>query len=76
MQVEPDDERVKALSDFYAKYAQEKIEELKPFFDSFVERADYATMVAFGMQFEDVKRALFVRDTLKAHTEPVDLPVE
>ena len=74
MDVQPTDERLKGLADFYAKYTTEKIEELKPFFKDFVEKADFASLVALSMCLDDVKRALFVRDTLKIHTQPVNLP--
>jgi hypothetical protein len=74
MDVQPSDERLKGLTDFYAKYTQEKIEELKPFFNDFVEKADFASLVALCMSLDDVKRSLFVRDTLKVHTQPVNLP--
>jgi hypothetical protein len=72
MDVQPSDERLKGLVEFYTKYTHEKIEELKPFFNSFVEKADFASLVALCMCLDDVKRALFVRDTLKVHTQPVD----
>jgi hypothetical protein len=76
MDVQPSDERLKGLADFYAKYTTEKIEELKPYFKDFVEKVDFASLVALSMCLDDVKRALYVRDTLKVHTQPVDLPVE
>jgi hypothetical protein len=76
MDVQPSDERLKGLADFYAKYTQEKIEELKPFFKDFVEKADFASLVALSMSLDDVKRSLFIRDTLKIHTQPVNLPVD
>lgn len=76
MDVQPTDERLKSLADFYAKYTQEKIEELKPFFNNFVEKADFASLVALCMCLDDAKRALYVRDTLNIHTQPVDLPVD
>jgi hypothetical protein len=73
MQVKPDDGQLKGLAEFYDKYTQEKIEELKPFFNDFVSKSDFASLTAFCICLDDVKRALFVRDTLKVHTEPVDL---
>jgi hypothetical protein len=76
MDVQPSDERLKGLANFYSKYTQEKIEELKPFFNNFVEKSDFASLTALSMSFEDVKRALYVRDTLKVHTQPVVLPVD
>jgi hypothetical protein len=76
MDVQPSDERLKGLANFYATYTTEKIEEIKPFFKDFVEKADFASLVALCMCLDDVKRALYVRDTLKVHTQPVDLPVE
>jgi len=74
MDVQPSDERLKGLADFYAKYTQEKIEDLKPFFNDFVEKADFASLVALCMSLDDVKRSLYVRDTLNIHTQPVNLP--
>ena len=74
MDVQPTDERLKDLAGFYAKYTIEKIEELKPFFKDFVEKADFASLVALCMSLDDVKRSLFVRDTLKIHAEPVNFP--
>ena len=76
MDVQPSDERLKGLAEFYAKYTTEKIEELKPFFKDFVEKEDFASLVALCMCLDDAKRALYVRDTLKVHTQPVDMPVE
>jgi len=74
MDVQPTDERLKDLAGFYAKYTTEKIEELKPFFKDFVEKADFASLVALCMSLDDVKRSLFVRDTLRIHSQPVNLP--
>ena len=76
MDVQPSDERLKGLANFYAKYTQEKIEELKPFFNNCVEKSDFASLVALCMCLDDVKRSLYVRDTLKVHTQPVDLPAD
>jgi len=76
MDVQPSDERLKGLADFYATYTTEKIEELKPFFNNFVEKADFASLVALCMCLDDVKRSLFVRDTLKVHIQPDDSQVE
>jgi hypothetical protein len=76
MDVQPRDERLKGLADFYATYTTEKIEELKPFFNNFVEKADFASLVALCMCLDDVKRSLFVRDTLKVHIQPDDSQVE
>jgi len=61
---------VKVLAEFYEKCTQEKIEELKPFFKDFVEKADFSSLIAFCMCLDDVKRALYVRDTLNAHNKP------
>lgn len=76
MDVQPSDERLKGLAEFYAKYTTEKIEELKPFFKDFVEKADFASLVALCMCLDDVKRSLFVRDTLNIHAQPDDLPFD
>jgi hypothetical protein len=76
MDVQPTDERLKGLANFYAKYTQEKIEELKPFFNDFVEKSDFGSLTALCMSLEDVKRSLYVRDTLKVHTQPVVLAVD
>jgi len=76
MDVQPTDERLKGLADFYATYTTEKIEELKPFFNNFVEKADFASLVALCMCLDDVKRSLFVRDTLNIHIQPDDSQVE
>ena len=73
MDVQPSDERLKGLAEFYAKYTTEKIEELKPFFKDFVEKADFASLVALCMCLDDVKRSLFVRDTLNIHAQTDDL---
>lgn len=74
MDVNPEDERLLSLAKFYDKFTKEKVEELKPYFNNFVENSDYANLSALIMILETVKRALYVRDTLTVHTQPVELP--
>jgi hypothetical protein len=74
MWVKPDDERLKGLAEFYDKYTQEQVDLIKPHFNKFVEKVDFASLLALNMCLEDVKRSLYVRDTLKVHTQPLKIP--